>query len=124
MARFNRARRFARRFATRGRYYGSLARGYGRMAWKRQNVRLIRSPIYYGGAAVGMFTRLDDKYANVVRAVATCPVRGSSVVGMIRMAAQGMVFGEAASELVGINSRTESIGSGVGVKLKSVFSDN
>lgn len=120
MARFNRARRFGRWAGTRARYYGSMARGYGRMAWKRQQVRLIKSPIYYGAAAVGMFTSIDDKYADVIRAVATSPIRGSSLVGTVRMAAQGMVFGEAVSTLAGINAKTEA----VGTRLKSVFTDN
>lgn len=122
MARFNRARRFGRWAGTRARFYGSMVRGYGRMAWKRQNVRLIKSPIYYGAAAVGMFTQIDDKYADVIRAVATCPVRGSSIVGTVRMAAQGVVFGEAVSTLAGINAKTEGLGAAAGARLKSVFS--
>lgn len=84
-------------------------------------MRIIANPIYWGGVAFGAFSTLDDKNAELVRAVATMPLRGGSMVGMLKSAAQGAVFGEAATSLMGINNKTESYGGKFVGKLRSAF---
>ena len=117
------ARRFyGRRYNIR-KVYNFRGRG-GRRFYRRGNggrMRIIANPIYWGGVAFGAFSTLDDKNAELVRAVATMPIRGGSMVGMLKSAAQGAVFGEAATSLMGINSKTESVGGKFVGKLRSAF---
>ena len=82
------ARRW-RSYARRGRMYTGRARRFAGRSYGGK-VGLNVSPAFIAGMVVG-FTDLDQKIpSQVVLGAATVPVRGA---GMVKAAAQGIIFG-------------------------------